>query len=169
MRFPWPKFLETKASKAGKLISLGILGQPVWTPRQYDKLAEESYSKNAVAYRAMNEIAKCAGSVPFNLFQGTGENRKEIEVHPLLDLLARPNPMQGRSAFIQSVVGFLLIAGNSYLEMVGPSAKRAPRELWTKRPDRMQVRAGRSGAGRGRALALETETGTVYTLSANFD
>lgn len=120
MKFPWTKTLETKASKAGKLISLGMLGQPVWTPRQYDKLAEESYAKNAVAYRAINEIAKCSGSVPFNLFKGTGKGRREILDSLLLDLMERPNPMQGRSAFVQSVIGFLLIAGNSYIERVGP-------------------------------------------------
>ncbi len=149
MKFPWLKKLETKASKVGKLISMGVLGQPVWTPRQYDKLAEESYAKNAVAYRAINEISKCGGSVPFNLFQGTGKSRKELEVSPLLDLLNRPNPMQGRSAFIQAVIGYLLISGNSYLEMVGPSFHLPPRELWTKRPDRMQVVAGRTGIPSG--------------------
>ncbi len=149
MKFPWLKKLETKASKAGKLISMGVLGQPVWTPRQYDKLAEESYAKNAVAYRAINEISKCGGSVPFNLFKGTGDSRKEVEVSPLLDLLNRPNPVQGRSAFIQAVIGYLLISGNSYLEMVGPSFTRPPRELWTKRPDRMQVVAGKTGIPSG--------------------
>ncbi len=137
--------IETKASKAGKLISIGMLGQPVWTPRQYDRLAEESYAKNAVAYRAINEIAKCAGSVPFNLFKGTGESRREILDSTLLDLMERPNPMQGRSSFIQSIIGFLLIAGNSYIERVGGSITRLPRELWPKRPDRMQVKAGRTG------------------------
>ena len=67
MRLPFKGFFEQKASKAGKLISLTFKGQPVWTPRQYDKLAEESYAKNAVAFRAISEIAKCAGSVPFQL------------------------------------------------------------------------------------------------------
>ena len=143
MRLPWTK-LEEKASKAGKLISLALLGQPVWTPRNYEELAKESYAKNAVAYRAINEIAKCGGSVPFRLFSGKGQSRKEVLKSPLLDLLARPNPMQGRAAFIQAVIGFLLIAGNSYLERVGPRDV-APRELWTKRPDRMTVKAGRSG------------------------
>ncbi len=149
MKFPWKKTLETKASKAGKLISLGILGRPVWTPRNYDELAKESYAKNAVAYRAINEISKCAGSVPFNLFKGTGEVRREILESPLLDLMERPNPMQGRSAFIQAVIGFLLISGNSYLERVGPSFTQSPRELWIKRPDRMQVEAGRTGIPSG--------------------
>lgn len=136
---------EQKFSKAGRLISLNTVGQAVWTPRQYDKLAEESYQKNAVAFRAISEIAKCAGSVPFQLFQGTGKNRKELEDHKLLDLLARPNPLQARSLFIQSIVGFLLIAGNSYIERVG-AFRGPPRELWTKRPDRMKVIPGKKGS-----------------------
>ena len=65
---------ETKASRAGKLISLNFVGQPVWTPRQYDQIAEESYGKNAVAYRAIAEIGKCAGSVPFQLFRRSEAN-----------------------------------------------------------------------------------------------
>ena len=144
MKFPWFKRVETKASKAGRLISMNILGRAVWTPRQYDKLAEESYVKNAVAFRAISEIAKCAGSVPFNLFQGSGTSRREIEEHELLTLLERPSPMQSRSALIQSLIGFLLISGNSYLERVGPRNK-PPSELWPKRPDRMKIKAGERG------------------------
>ena len=110
---PGLRAIETRASKAGRLISLGVAHQPIWTPRRYDKLAEESYAKNAVAFRAINEIAKCAGSVPFLLFKGKGQKRVEIEESPLLDLLSRPNSVQGRAAFLQALVGFLRIAGNS--------------------------------------------------------
>ncbi len=136
--------LETHASKAGRLISLTVAGGPVWTPRQYDKLAEESYAKNAVAFRAISEIAKCAGSVPFSLFGGKEEKRTEILDHPLLTLLRRPNSLQGRASFIQSLVGFFLISGNSYIESVGPKTK-PPTELWPKRPDRMTIKAGDFG------------------------
>ncbi len=135
---------ETRASKAGRVMSLGFVHQPIWTPKQYEKLAEESYAKNAVAYRAISEIAKCAGSVPFLLFKGKGKKRVEIETHPLLDLLAKPNPVQGRAAFLQALVGFYLISGNSYIESVGPKS-RPPRELWPKRPDRMMVKGGKFG------------------------
>ncbi len=136
--------MQTRASKAGKLISLTLGNRTVWTPRRYDKLAEESYTKNAVAFRAISEIAKCAGSVPFLLFEGEGERQVEVLDHPILNLLNRPNPVQGRAAFIQSLVGFFLIAGNSYIESVGPKTK-PPRELWPKRPDRMLIKAGEFG------------------------
>lgn len=136
--------LLERFSKAGRLISFQVAGRPVWTPRQYDQLAEESYQKNVVAFRAMQEIARGVGSVPFNLFRGTGENRTELDDHPLLDLLARPNPMQGRAQFMTAVAGFMLISGNSWIERNGPRGG-APRELWTKRPDRMQVVPGSRG------------------------
>jgi HK97 family phage portal protein len=136
--------VERKASKAGRLIATQVLGQPVWTPRQYDELAKESYTVNAVAFRAIAEIAKCAGSVPFALFEGKGKSRRQIDKHPLLDLLTRPNPMQSRAAFMQAIVGFFLISGNSYIERVGPF-RGPPKELWPKRPDRMIVKAGKSG------------------------
>lgn len=136
--------LEAKASKAANLIVMNLLGRPIWTPRQYDKLAEESYQRNVVAYRAINEVSKCVGSVPFRLMKGTGKRRIEVDTHPLLTLLSRPNPLQSRSAFMQAVTGFYLIAGNSYLEMVGPRSK-PPKELWIKRPDRMMVSPGPKG------------------------
>jgi len=142
----WGLGRETRASKAGKLISLNFVGRPVWTPRNYEDFAKESYSKNAVAFRAINEIAKCAGSVPFNLFKGSGDKKVEIEEHPLLDLLEKPNPLQHRADLIQAIVGFYLISGNSYIEQVGPVAQGSlPRELWPKRPDRMKVIAGKKG------------------------
>ena len=132
--------LLTRFSKAGQLISFQFAGRPVWTPRKYDDLARESYERNVVAYRAISEISDCVGSVPFNLFRGD----EEIESHPLLSLLERPNPTQSRTQFMQAVTGFLLISGNSYLERVRPRGG-PPRELWTKRPDRMQVIPGRRG------------------------
>lgn len=116
----------------------------MWTPRRYDELAEESYNKNVVAYRAIKEISDCVGSVPFLLYKGKGKDREELEDHPLLQLLERPNPMQSRTQFMQTVAGFLMIAGNSYIERVGPRSA-APRELWTKRPDRMKVVPGKRG------------------------
>ncbi len=134
--------LQTRASKAGKLISMAQPSDVVWTPREYDKFAEESYEKNAVAFRAINEIAKCIGSVPYTLFDGPDrETRKEIKDpgHPLLRILERPNPLQSRAQFMWSLIGFFMIAGNTYVERVGPM-RGAPRELWPKRPDRMTIK-----------------------------
>ena len=153
--------LKTKASRAGRLIALGMVGQPAWTPRRFEALAKESYEKNAVAYRAIAEISKCAGSVPFQLFQmQKGGEKIEIPFHPLLDLLRRPNPLQSQAAFMQAVIGFFLIAGNTYIERVGPRGQRPPLELWTKRPDRMKIIVGTRGIPK--AYSFEASGGKVF-------
>ena len=78
--------------------------------------------------------------MPFTLYK----NKRRLEKHALIDLLQRPNPTQGGAALFESINAFALIAGNSYLEAVGPS-NASPRELWTLRPDRMRVIPGAQG------------------------
>ncbi len=66
--------------------------------------------------------------------------RAEHDAHPLLDLMARPNPRQDSAAFLESVVAHLQIAGNAYIEAVTLDGR--PRELYALRPDRMRVVPG---------------------------
>ena len=133
----WRALWETRSSLAGGLI-VAAPREPVWTPRRYDRLAEEGYQKNLVAFAAINAVARAAASVPWLLYRRAGAARGEIEAHPLLTLLRRPNPLMGGGEFMEAVVANLLIAGNSYLEAVAPSAG-PPREVWPLRPDRMRV------------------------------
>jgi HK97 family phage portal protein len=64
-------------------------------------------------------------------------------VHPLLDLIARPNPRQDGPHFIEAIATHLLLAGNAYVEAVNVDA--APRELYVLRPDRMKLIPGADG------------------------
>ena len=136
--------LRTKASATHPLLVHLGLGQPRWTPRRYDRLAEEAYRNNVVAYRCIRLISQNAAAVPWLVFERRGARRRELERHPLLDLLGRPNPRQGGAQFFESHYGFFLIAGNGYLEAVGPEGA-PPRELWSLRPDRMTVIPGAGG------------------------
>jgi HK97 family phage portal protein len=61
-----------------------------------------------------------------------------VDSHPLLDLLAKPNPEQGGGGFMEAYLGYWLLAGNSYVEAVRAGDK-PPFELWPLRPDRMTV------------------------------
>ena len=45
------------------------------------------------------------------------------EVITLIDLLKRPNPNQGGMEFFESLYAHYLIAGNAYIEAVGPEDK----------------------------------------------
>jgi len=127
-------------------IAFNFLGQPVGTPRQYDRLADEGYQKNFVAYSSIHRIALACAGVNWLLYKkGKGGARaQEITDHSFFDLLNRPNPLQCRAEFIESIVGYKLIAGNSYVNAVGPSPNKIL-ELHPLRPDRVKVVAGQSG------------------------
>ena len=144
---------EQKASRTGQLIALQSAGRARWTPRDYAALAREGYHRNAIVHRAVKLVAENAASVPFLRLRG----RRGARPHPLLDLLARPNPRQDGAAFLEAVCAHLLLAGNAYVEAV-TRRRRGLRELYALRPDRMRVvpGAGRLAGGlriRGRAAA----------------
>ena len=158
---------ERKASAARRLIALDHLGQPVWTPRRFDALADEGYRKNVIAFRAVNEVAQGAASVPWRLFRRGGATTSEIAEHPLLALIARPNPLQSGPAFLEAVYAYRLIAGNAFVEAVAPEG-RPPIELYALRPDRMRIIAGAAGipaayrfsvGGRSRDFPVDQVTG----------
>src|SRR5712691_11474873 len=98
-----PRFLrrppESKESRTGPLIALFTEGRARWTPRDYLALAREGYARNAVAYRAVRLVAEAVANLPFVLYDGG----RELDRHPLLDLLARPNPRQSRADFLEAV------------------------------------------------------------------
>lgn len=147
---------EEKASAAGAAIAAYFLGRPVWTPRNYASLSEEAFVKNAVAHRCVKLIASSAAAVPWLLSDKGG---REIEKHPLLDLLMRPAPMVGGASLFEAFYAYLLIAGNTYLESVGPDGK-PPKELWNQRPDRMKAVAGPHGLPRAYQAEINGRTVT---------
>ncbi|MFT0890907.1 phage portal protein [Pseudochelatococcus sp. G4_1912] len=130
---------ERKASRTAALFAMSGLGRPVWTPRDYQALAREGFQRNAVVHRCVRLIAESAASIPLLLKDG----RQEYDEHPLLALLARPNPREAGATFLEAIYGHLLVAGNAYVEAVALDGM--PRELYALRPDRMQVVPGPDG------------------------
>ncbi len=134
-----PRPTEAKASRTAALVALLTTGRARWTPRDYAGLAREGFARNAVAYRAVRLISEAAASVPLLLMDGG----RELDAHPLLDLLARPNPRAIGADFLEAVFGHLLVAGNAYVEAVALEGR--VRELYALRPDRMKVVPGPNG------------------------
>jgi HK97 family phage portal protein len=130
---------EKKASATAPLLLSYGSHQPVWTPRQYDTLAEEGYQKNIIVYRCVSLIARGVGSVPWKLYRGD----TCLETHPLLNLLHAPNPQQSLGRFMEALTSYLLLSGNVYIEAVMPEDE--PFELYLLRPDRVRVVPGRGG------------------------
>jgi HK97 family phage portal protein len=130
---------EAKALPNLPMVAMYAVGQPYWAPRNYLHFARAGFAGNAIAHRCVRMIAEAAASVPLLLYKGPAE----LVAHPLLDLLARPNPAQGGRELLEDVVAYLLVAGNSYLELGMVDGQ--PRELVALRPDRMQVIPGPRG------------------------
>jgi HK97 family phage portal protein len=134
------KSLQIKAQGAAPpLIALSLMGAPRWSGRDFLSAAREGVMKNAVAYRCIRMIAEGAASVPFLVYDGN----KELNTHPLLALLAAPNPEEEGSALFERWYAFLQSAGDAYLEAV--SASGTVRELYVLRPDRVSVVADARG------------------------
>ena len=139
-----------------------------WSGRNYQSLADEGYAKNVITHRAIRILSESAASVPLVLFRGD----QKVDHHPLLDLLNRPNPCQGRAVFFETAYAYLNIAGNSYLEVV-MGGDGLPAELYALRPDRMKIIPGAGGwpkafvygvSGQEHAFPVDPVTGKSAVL-----
>lgn len=95
--------------------------------------AGEGYQQNAIVYRCVNEIANGAAAIPFKVYQGD----IELEQHPLISLLQRPNPTQAGVEYFQALYSFMLLSGNSYA--LASAVNMVPTELYLLRPDRVEI------------------------------
>jgi HK97 family phage portal protein len=140
MKIPFiSAFLERKFDPAFQRVYMWALGRPVWMDRDIKTFSEEGYKKNAIVFKCIDKTAKAASRIPICLHRADGT---EIESHPLLDLLKRPNPASGNARFFEAVVAYYRIAGNSY---IFANAEESPTELWPLRPDRMKAVPGMTG------------------------
>ena len=78
-------------------------GHARWTPRDYAALTREGYLGNAIVHRAVKLVAENAAACSLLLYEGAAERDR----HPLLDLIARPNPRQDGASFFEAVVSYL--------------------------------------------------------------
>lgn len=123
---------EAKESQVGQTLVLSP-GQAQWSPRDYGAFSKEAYQMNVTAYQAVNRIADAVASVEWTVRRGD----TELTEHPLLELLARPNPLQSGKEYMRELVSYYLIAGNAYAERVQVGGQT--RELYQLRPDRMSI------------------------------
>ncbi len=150
---------EKKHAAGSGFVAIHAQSEARWTRRDYAALARESYMKNPVVYRSVRLIAEAAAAIPWLLYVGA----TEYDDHPALELLSRPNQRQAGGTFLEALYGNLLLAGNAYVELIGPSTGSSStnsgldvstgfpstgsglRELHLLRPDRVTVLTDASG------------------------
>ncbi len=150
---------DVKASQVGSMVAYNNVGKAIWTPRNYESLTKHGYNKNVIVYRCVNLIARSAASVPWRLYKG----EQELTNHPILDLLHRPAFNQAGSAFMESIFAYLLLAGNSYIEL--SEIASLPKEMYVLRPDRVKIVPSSNGVVSGYEYNVN---GRTKLLPANF-
>jgi HK97 family phage portal protein len=131
---------ERKTSAVGRVIAWGHAGRVAWSPRDTASLTRTGFQGNPVGFRVVRLISEAAAALP--LVCQTVEQR--FDTHPVMDLISRPNGAQGRAEFLEAVYGYLLLAGNAYVEAV-PGLAAMPGELHVLRSDRMNLVPGADG------------------------
>jgi HK97 family phage portal protein len=156
--WPWAKrpgrqdaSVERKHAGGYGFVALHAQGEASWTRRDYTALGREGFMRNPVAHRAVRMIAEAAAAIPWLAYEGEAE----LDTHPLLDLLARPNQRQAGPSFTEMLYGHLMLSGNAYVELVETGT--GARELHLLRPDRVTVVAD----GNGWPVALEHRVGNA--------
>lgn len=138
--------LGQKDSQARIALTFTQVGNPLTTPRNYEGFSKEAYMKSVTVYRCISLIAKSCGGIKWELKKSRmGGKDVYLDNHDLLKLLHRPNPMQGQSSFIEAVISYYGISGNTFIESVRPSKNKPPTELWPVRPDKMKIVPGPKG------------------------
>ena len=131
---------EQKASATGKVVAWQTGGRVAWSPRDAVSLTRSGFSGNPVGFRSVKLIAEASSALPLILQDGD----RRFETHPILDLIRRPNPGQGRAELLEALYAQVLLSGNAYVEAVAGESG-APLELHVLRSDRMSVVPGADG------------------------
>lgn len=130
-----------KDSQARIAISVNQVGQVVGTPDNYEAYSKRGYQKNSMVFTCISKIATAAAGIEWNLYTKDREGKlTEVhdQMHPLLQLWNKPNPLQSRAQFLEALIAYLKLSGNSYIE-ANTGGGKVPLELWTVRPDLMKV------------------------------
>ena len=128
------------AGQGGRVAAMAATARVAWTARDTVSLTRAGFLGNPMGFRVVRLISEAAAALPVVLEEGG----QRFETHPVLALLRRPNPVQGRAEFLEAVFAQLLLAGNAYVEGVAPEGGM-PAELHVLRADRVSVVPGPDG------------------------
>lgn len=134
------QYLAFKASQGRSALAFNKIGQAVNTTANFEGFNREGYKKNVMVFSCIQKIAQACASIEWYAYkQRKGGKPIELEGHEMLDLLNNPNPLQSRQEWLENVIAFLLLTGNTYPEANRPVEGRPPTELWVLQPQYMRI------------------------------
>lgn len=114
-----------------------------WVDQNNEAYITQGFEKNADLFAIVNYITKRASTIPWKLYKVLADGKlKELKDHALIDLIERPNPTMGQAFFMQTLLSYKLVLGNSYIYMPklenGLNAGQS-KELWIMPASKIEV------------------------------
>jgi len=122
------------------------VGQATYPDASFESFATEGYAKSEIVHACIRELAVSAASPRYYVqAPATGGGAVEITSGLLYDLTSKPNPISDWYSFVETLVTYLNVAGNTYtLKERNRSGKVSA--LYHLRPDRVRIIGGDHGA-----------------------
>ncbi len=133
----------TQGQKSVRVATTWEMGQAQSLPVDYATLAGKGYSTNELVFACIRYIARSAAEAQMLVM--VGKEQEAGTAHPLVKLLAKPNPVMGLTDLLQATLVMLNITGDAYWEKERARNKRDVVALWPMRPDRVKAIPGEYG------------------------
>lgn len=100
-----------------------------------------TYQKYVWVYASVYAISTNAAKVPLRIYKLKSNNERGDEIYEgrLWNLINRPNPYQSYFDFMEGLVSSMELSGQGYIEKGGLDPVVAPTQLYTLRPDYVEV------------------------------
>ncbi|WP_289009501.1 phage portal protein [uncultured Thermomonospora sp.] len=100
-------------------------------------------------FAGVRVISEDVAGLPLHLYQRLERGKRRATEHPLYTLLHdQPNPMMSSQQLRETLMGHALMWGNGVAQVVSNPRTGVIEEIWPLRPDRLKIKAVRSGPGR---------------------
>ena len=143
MKIPFTNY-HLKAEKLQRVqINNMMSGLVSYMGNDQKSYIKDGYKMNPNVYSVINWIIKKAALSHWQLFEVVNGEKVIVYDHEILDLLNRPNPMQGKAEFIENMLGYKLLTGESFIYKLSPENgvnEGIPQELWTLPPPSMNIK-----------------------------
>jgi len=143
----WDFLRKAEPSDVAVAVPLNYdVGQATYPDASFESFATEGYAKSEIVHACIRELAVSAAS-PRYYIQAPATDGGAVEVTSglLYDLTNRPNPTSDWYSFIENMVTYLMVAGNSYV-LKERSRSGKVMALYNLRPDRVRIIGGDHGA-----------------------
>ena len=120
---------------------VSFMGNLIGGVKEGRELIKAGYARNVIVYSAVKRVTTAVKTITLDLYQGD----KVIEKHPIIDLLNRPNPLQGRASFLEEAFTNWLLCGEMAIAGVGLITSKKLMEIWNINPLDIKIEPGAGG------------------------